>query len=105
MAIQFDDFAAHGIQNNLALVIIRSHITAINATWTDGQTSNVDAAPIIKPIQNDKQSEQSNGLIDAHSSMFSHLLMSICMLITSVSSNAMAAPDTAFNNKSIVVFF
>jgi hypothetical protein len=89
----------------LALVIIRSHITAINATWTDGQTSNVDAAPIIKPIQNDKQSEQSNGFILAHSSMFSHILRYVWMLITSISSNAMAAADTAFNNKSIIVFF
>jgi len=65
----------HGIQNILNLYKIRSINTAINATWKDGQTASVVAAPTANPIQNDRHSEQSNGLIDAHSSMFSHCLM------------------------------
>ena len=65
----------HGIQNILNLYKIRSINTAINATWKDGQTDSVVAAPTANPIQNDRHSEQSNGLIDAHSSMFSHCLM------------------------------
>jgi len=77
VAIQLHNLATHGIQNSLALFIMRSHSTAINATWTDGQISTVAAAPIINPIQKDIQSEQSNGLIGCHSSMFSHLLMYI----------------------------
>jgi hypothetical protein len=75
VAVQLQNLAAHGIQNSLALFIMRSHTTAINATWIDGQTSNVDAAPIINPIQNDRHSEQSNGFMICHSSIFSHLLM------------------------------
>jgi len=75
VAIQLDNLAAHGIQNNLALFIIRSHSTAINATWTACQMFVVSAAPIINPIQNDIQSVQSNGLMLCHSSIFSHLLM------------------------------
>ena len=95
----------HGIQNILVLFIIRSNSTAINATWTDGQISTVDAAPIINPIQNDIQSVQSNGLIGCHSSMFSHLLMYVCTLITSIISNAMTVADIELQNNSIIVFF
>tara|TARA_R110000772_G_scaffold140745_2_gene249897 strand:- start:296 stop:571 length:276 start_codon:yes stop_codon:yes gene_type:complete len=75
VAIQFHDLAAHGIQNNLALFIMRSHITAINATWTACQMFVVSAAPITNPIQNDRHRLQSNGLMLCHSSIFSHLLM------------------------------
>jgi hypothetical protein len=105
VAIQFHNLAAHGIQNSLALFIMRSHSTAINATWTDGQISTVDAAPIINPIQNDRHRLQSNGLMLAHSSMFSHILMYVWMLITSVVSNAITAADTALKYNSIIVFF
>jgi hypothetical protein len=65
----------HGIQNNLVLYITRSMNTAINATCTDGHTASVVAAPTANPIQNDRHNEQSNGLMLAHSSMFSHCLM------------------------------
>jgi hypothetical protein len=75
VTIQLDYLAAHGIQKIRNLYNIRSINTAINATWTDGQTASVVAAPMIRPIQNDRHNEQSNGLIDAHSSMFSHFLI------------------------------
>jgi hypothetical protein len=65
----------YGIQNIRNLYNIRSINTAINATWTDGQTASVVAAPTANPIQNDRHREQSNGLMLAHSSMFSHCLM------------------------------
>ena len=65
----------HGIQKIRNLYNIRSINTDINATWTDGQTASVVAAPMIRPIQNDRHNEQSNGLMLAHSSMFSHCLM------------------------------
>jgi len=75
VTVQFDYLAAHGIQKIWNLYNIRSINTAINATCTDGQTASVVAAPISRPIQNDRHNEQSNGLIDAHSSIFSHCLM------------------------------
>jgi hypothetical protein len=75
VAIQLYNLATHGIQNNLALFIIRSHITAINATWTACQMFVVSAAPIVNPIQNDRHRLQSNGLILCHSSIFSHFLI------------------------------
>jgi hypothetical protein len=65
----------HGIQKILNLYKIRSINTAINATWTDGHTASVVAAPISRPIQNDRHKEQSNGLMLAHSSIFNHCLM------------------------------
>ena len=74
-AFKFDNLAAHGIQKIRNLYNIRSINTAINATWTDGHTASVVAAPTANPIQNDRHREQSNGLMLAHSSMFSHCLM------------------------------